>query len=148
MLSVIKLFDLASLKLCGPVEWNTPIPEKASGVYVIALADPTFAPSIDLTDAFQKRWNVDQEIIYIGRATSLRKRIREFYRHEHGAPRPHCGGQDIKLLQADMHVYWATTDQYCEAEKRMIDAFKLDVGQFPFGNKMRSAQRRREIYPR
>lgn len=150
-MSVVELFDLASLNLCGPVVWDTPILEKAAGVYVIALADPnlipTFAASADLTDTFQKRWNVDQEVIYIGRATSLRKRIRQFYRHKHGAPRPHRGGQDIKLLQADVNVYWAVTDNFCEAEKHMIDAFKLQVGQLPFGNKVRSAQSRKKLIP-
>jgi hypothetical protein len=145
MLKVADLFERAFLKMCGPVPWGTPVAESASGVYVITLIDPASVVIDVLPDVGRRRWNADQEIIYIGRATKLRKRLGQFYRHKFGASSPHRGGQDIKLLQAHMLVYWATSENFREAEKTLIDTFKREVGQFPFGNKVRAAQVRKII---
>ena len=142
MLSVPELFRRASLEMRGPVPWATSIPETASGVYVIALADPGANFTAKLSEDQLKRWNADEEIIYIGKATSIRKRIAQFYRHQYGRSSPHRGGQDIKLLTGATQIYWGVATKFAAAEKTLIDAFFDEVGALPFGNRMRAAQKR------
>jgi hypothetical protein len=145
MLSVPDLFRVVSLGMRGPVPWGTPIEETSSGVYVIALVDPA-APFVEnLSEAELARWNAGEEIIYIGRATGLRKRIAQFYRHEYGRSSPHRGGQDIKLLSASIQVCWAGASDCAAAERLMIDKFRAEVGALPFANRMRAARTRPPI---
>jgi hypothetical protein len=141
MLSVPELFQTLSLEMRGPVPWNTPIPETSSGVYVIGLVDPTtFAEN--LSEDERTRWNADEEIIYIGKATKLRKRLAQFYSHKYGRSSPHSGGQDILLLTASTQVYWASVSDCAAAEHDMIGAFCQQVGALPFGNRMRGTSKR------
>ncbi len=142
MLSVPELFRRASIEIRGHVAWGSAVPDTSSGVYVIALAEPAANFTAKLSEDQLKRWNADEEIIYIGRATQLRKRIAQFYRHEYGRSSPHRGGQDIKLLTGLTEVYWGSALDFAEAEKAMIDAFHAEVGALPFGNRMRAAQKR------
>ncbi|CAA2140603.1 GIY-YIG nuclease family protein [Hyphomicrobium sp. ghe19] len=142
MLSVPELFRRASIEMRGPVPWGSPVNDTSSGVYVIALAETAANFTQNLSEDQLKRWNADQEIIYIGRATRLRKRIAQFYRHEYGRSSPHRGGQDIKLLTGLTQLYWGDATDFANAEKTMIDAFRNEVGALPFGNRMRSAQKR------
>ena len=142
MLSVPELFRRASIEMRGPVAWESPVADTSSGVYVIALAEPGANFTANLSEDPLERWNADEEIIYIGRATRLRKRIAQFYRHEYGQSSPHRGGQDIKLLTGLTQVYWGLASEFAAAEKSMIDAFREEVGALPFGNRIRSAQKR------
>jgi hypothetical protein len=125
---VSELFEWASVEIRGPVPWGTAVAETASGVYVITLADPASVSVEHLCEAELRRWNTGQEIIYIGRATRIRRRVGQFYRHEQGRPSPHRGGQAIKLLDAPMQVYWGVTTNSPLAERTMIDAFQTKVG--------------------
>jgi hypothetical protein len=147
MLKATELFERTQLEMCGPVSWGASVAETASGVYVITLANPASVLIDVLPASVRLRWNADQEIIYIGRATKLSKRLSQFYRHKFGAPSPHRGGQDIKLLEANTLVCWAISESFREAEKAMIDIFKSEVGRLPFGNKIASAQNREKIIP-
>jgi hypothetical protein len=108
MLGVKELFEKASIEMRGPVPWLTPVPETASGVYAITLLQPLVVSIEKLPEPERSRWNAGQEIIYIGRATSLHRRIRQFYRHEYGRRSPHRGGQSVKLLVDPIQVYWGT----------------------------------------
>jgi hypothetical protein len=82
----------------------------------------------------------NQEVVYIGRSVHLRRRLSEFYRHVHGCPRPHRGGEDIKLLTAPKRVFWVKTADYAAAEDRLLQIFQSRVGAMPFGNRVRSAR--------
>lgn len=138
-----ELFARASVPMHGPVVWQTPIPENGSGVYVIALADPTRVSLARVEAGELGRWIGGQEIVYIGRAKHLRRRLRQFYRHQYGNPRPHRGGQSILLLDGEKLVYWGSATDFQQAEHRMIEAFRAAVGAMPFANRVRSAQARR-----
>lgn len=138
-----QLFSRASVPMRGPLPWRTPIPENGSGVYVIALAEPSRV-RVDHLDTDQRsRWVGGEEIVYIGRATRLRRRLSQFYRHRYGDRRPHSGGQSILLLECPMLVYWGPAADFREAEHRMIETFRATVGAMPFANRVRSAQPRR-----
>ena len=81
-ITVQEIFNAAGLLPCGPVSWGTPIPERSGGVYLIELMQP--------------KERDGQSIIYVGRIKrSLRRRMREFYKHRYGEKRPHSGGQAI-----------------------------------------------------
>jgi hypothetical protein len=142
MLGAKELFEKASIEMRGPVPWLTPVPETASGVYVITLLQPLAVSIEKLSEPERSRRNAGQEIIYIGRATSLHRRIRQFYRHEYGRRSPHRGGQAVKLLVDPIQVYWGTAPDCALAEHCMIEAFRSEVGDLPFANRVRAAQRR------
>lgn len=149
-ITVTEIFGAAGLWTCGPVDWKEPIRESGPGVYVVAIcpcADDV-CPSVDVsylqTDT-AARWVPFQAIIYIGRTKRpLSGRIGQFYRHVHGDRSPHRGGQDVILLQCPRWVYWSPTEEWANAEKKMIEYFKTKVGQFPFANRIRSARVREQ----
>lgn len=141
MLSVSELFQRTSLEMRGPVPWGDPVTETSSGVYVIALVDPTANFAEKLSETELTRWNEGEEIIYIGKATKLRRRISQFYRHKYGRSSPHRGGQDILLLTPSFQIYWATAPDCAAAEHAMIDAFQQQIRALPFGNRMRGARK-------
>ncbi len=140
-LPVAELFQRVPLEMRGPVPWGSPVPDTSSGVYVIALNDPAGAFLGNLAEAELARWNADEEIIYIGKATRLHRRLSQFYRHEYGRSSPHRGGQDILLLTASIQVYWARAADCAAAEHAMIEAFRSEIGALPFANQMRGARR-------
>jgi hypothetical protein len=119
-MNVRDVFQAAGLEPCGPASWGEPVPERGPGVYVVVA---------------------DDQIIYIGRSgRPLRRRLREFYRHRHGARSPHRGGQAVLLLKCPLVVYWAATADYAAAENCMIEFFKSQVGELPYANRVRSAR--------
>ena len=125
--TVQEIFNAAGLLPCGPVSWGTPIPERSGGVYLIELMQPKEGDG--------------QSIIYVGRIKrSLRRRMREFYKHRYGEKRPHSGGQAILKFAPSLWVYWAPTDACADAEDKMIEQFRKLVGRLPYGNRMRSAR--------
>jgi hypothetical protein len=122
MVAMQDVFGAAHLQPCGPAPWGDPIPENGPGVYVVALADR-------------------EEIVYIGRTKrSLRKRLKEFYRHKYGARSPHRGGQAVLALKCGLLIYWAATSDCAAAEHAMIEHVKMRVGSLPFANRVRSAR--------
>jgi hypothetical protein len=147
--TITELFNAAGLYPCGPVQWNVvdALTETSAGVYVVGLvSQPDQACNAWETPHFDdeivtNRWNRGQPAIYIGRTSrSLRRRLTEFYRHQHGQARPHRGGQDVKLLTCALWVYWAATSDPAIAEDKMIEHFRSKVGRLPFANRVRSAR--------
>lgn len=140
---VSDVFGAAGLLAHSPVAWGKTVPESRSGVYVVALVETLdqACPSVDvqsLPSLERRRWLDGQPVVYIGRATrSLQNRLAQFYRHKYGKRAPHRGGQAIKLLDCNLWVYWATTDDPVEAEAAMIAAFRLEVGALPYANRRR-----------
>jgi hypothetical protein len=141
-LTVAELFRKANLALHGPVRWNTPIPDKHPGVYVIGLSADANASSSEIDAEYlgvpeRLRWIANQPIVYIGQATrqTLATRLGQFYRHKYGAKSPHRGGQALKLLTCDLWVYWSPCDNPRGCESLMLDAFQKQSGQLPFANR-------------
>jgi hypothetical protein len=139
MLTAERLFDEAEIEMCGPVAWKTRLPETGPGIYVITTIDTKPDPR-RLDETSLKRWIYDEVIVYIGRSKNLRRRLNEFYRHKHGASRPHHGGQNILLLDCQLQVYWGTAGDYQAAERRLIETFKNRVQSMPFANHIRAAR--------
>ena len=71
-------------------------------------------------------WIPGEAVVYIGLAgTSLRSRVRGFYRTPLGDPRPHAGGHWLKtLLQLNTYsVWWSETHEPDRYEGELLDAF-------------------------
>ena len=87
--------------------------------------------------------------MYVGLAgTSLRTRVRDYYKTPLGARRPHAGGWFLKTLSNinDLYVHYAQTDTPNAVEDKMLRAFCAGVSEraraalhdpahpFPFAN--------------
>lgn len=141
--TVAEIFKAADLDPCGPVSWNTRLPETQPGVYVLSLlVDPhaefSDSPAPKLPKELSIKWLDRQPVVYIGRTRrSLQYRIGQFYRHKYGNKSPHRGGQSILLLDPKPWVFWARADDPTVAERKMIEAFREKTNALPFGNRCR-----------
>lgn len=94
--------------------------------------DPTVTP-----DALAANW-LDHEIVYIGKADQLRRRIRQFADFGAGKPSGHWGGRLIwQLAEPDkLRIAWKVTlgRVPVEVEAEMLTAFRREYGKPPFAN--------------
>ena len=102
----------------------------------------------DLGVRIARFWLPDEVVLYIGLATSLRSRVRGYYRTPLGARRPHSGGYFLKVLEnlGDLWVYYAPHPDPSAAESLMLRRFCSGVSDrsklaihdpahpFPFAN--------------
>jgi hypothetical protein len=83
-------------------------------------------PNLDtLAARLRAFWLPDETVVYIGLATSLRSRVRGYYRTPLGAMKPHAGGWWVKTLSVldELWVHYAPTPEFETAEKQMLKAF-------------------------
>lgn len=94
-------------------------------------------PSVS-DDALRANWVDDAEVVYIGKADNLRRRLREFARFGEGVPIGHWGGRLIWQLadSAELLVAWRETPGEIprDIEAEMITAFRDAFGKPPFAN--------------
>lgn len=75
-------------------------------------------------------WLPDETVLYVGLAGQpLRNRVRQYYKTPLGAARPHKGGWWLKTLSVlcDLHVHFAATADFKNAEESMLRAFAANV---------------------
>jgi hypothetical protein len=75
-------------------------------------------------------WLPDECVLYIGLAGQpLRTRVRQYYKTRIGAAKPHKGGWWLKTLSVltELHVHYAPTDGFKDAEEQMLRAFAAGV---------------------
>jgi hypothetical protein len=116
-------------------------------VPTIKLAGET--PSADaLAHHLSEFWLCDESILYIGKASSLPSRLRDYYNTPLGDRRPHAGGHWIKTLSVlpETFVYFAETSDPENKEDVLLRAFIRNVSEstkkhlrdpdhpFPFAN--------------
>jgi hypothetical protein len=84
-------------------------------------------PTVDeLVARLASFWLPDETVVYLGLAgTSLRTRIRDYYKTPLGARRPHAGGWFLKTLANidELFVHYAQADAPNAAEDAMLRAF-------------------------
>jgi hypothetical protein len=123
----------------------------SGGVYVVvrAAGEPLFLsvnpggrfkggdPSV-AEEALGVNWVDGAEVVYIGKADNLRRRLREYMRFGKGEPVGHWGGRLIWQLKDsdELLVAWAETPGRIprEVEAEMISAFREAFGKPPFAN--------------
>jgi excinuclease UvrABC nuclease subunit len=127
------------------------VPE-ASGVYLIIRPQPQPPIFLDHSTGghfrgqepdvaiqeLQQAWVPGAIVIYIGKATVLRNRLRSYMRFGYGEPAPHWGGRYIwQLTDApDLLVCWKmrSDEKPADVESQLIQEFKTRYGKRPFAN--------------
>jgi hypothetical protein len=124
----------------------------AGGVYVVwrvAADQPEFLdanlggrfkgrdPTVS-EDALRANWVDGAEVVYIGKAASLKRRIADFERFGRGAPIGHWGGRLIWQLadSVRLRIAWKPTPGLDpkRVESRLIGEFREIYGKPPFAN--------------
>jgi len=152
--TISDLFRAADLQLGGAVKWGEPVGCNQPGVYIVSLSPDrgllanapisqaavkcwiARAPGLtldgkrptaqELASRLSEFWLPDEAVLYIGCTTRpLRKRVRQYYSHVLGNPRPHIGGQWIKTLSVldCLTVFWAPTETPYPVEACALKAF-------------------------
>lgn len=83
-------------------------------------------PSFDLIKIeLWSHWHSKENILYIGKASDMGKRLNQFYRHKPGKSSPHAGGQWIKVLKGcdNLYIYTAACDNPDETEFKLLLKF-------------------------
>lgn len=152
-------FSRSQLEAHGFVGWVTfdylltadPCPT-SGGVYVVSRADQTAPCFLDRScggwfkgndptvphDHLVANWVETAEVVYIGKANSLRRRLREFAKFGAGQRIGHWGGRLIWQLEEafSLLVAWKETPGLDPAvvEANLIAEFRAAYGQPPFAN--------------
>jgi hypothetical protein len=120
------------------------------GVYaVFAAGDPAFAevscgghfkgkdPTVPVA-TLRGEWVPGSDVLYIGKANVLNRRLREFAAFGAGRPIGHWGGRYIWQLEGcqDLMVGWVATPEEDPriVEGRLLESFVAEHGGFPFAN--------------
>lgn len=124
---------------------------KEEGVYQIlrlSSTPPTFLqkgtggyfkgkePNVSI-DELRSNWVVDEPVVYIGKASELYKRIRQYMQFGSGKAVGHFGGRYIwQLSDSDgLIVCWKCVSESRSVEAAMIEEFKNSHnGKRPFAN--------------
>lgn len=125
---------------------------QTGGVYVVvqaAGAQPDFLdsnpggrfkdkdPTVDAA-ALEANWVDGAEVVYIGKADQLRRRLRQFAQFGAGKPIGHWGGRLIWQLarSTELIVAWRETlgEVPKEVESAMLAEFRAAYGKPPFAN--------------
>ena len=87
-------------------------------------------------EVLQRRWISGATAIYIGKATSLRTRLRQFRDFGRGRPVGHWGGRYIWQLagSGDLVVAWRPCSNPGAEEGRLLRAFETRYSTLPFAN--------------
>lgn len=95
--------------------------------------DPTVPP-----DVLKAKWVDGSPLLYIGKATNLRTRLRQYARFGQGAAIGHYGGRYIWQIESsqDLLIAWMSTvaEDPREVEVRLIGEFRQVFGAAPFAN--------------
>lgn len=88
------------------------------------------------TETLRDNWVVGANVVYIGKATSLRSRVGQLIKFGHGSNIGHQGGRYLwQLADAfDLLVAWQGHPDPSGRETALIEAFVDDYGTFPFAN--------------
>ena len=126
-MTVEELLGIVGLAPAGEMGWADRCPERAPGVYVVTCGENL--------DADGQQVQVG-EIVYVGKATRLRTRLRQYSRQTFGRGN-HRGGVRVLHIPAEARrVHWAVCHEPRDAERAMIAAFVARHGRRPFANRV------------
>lgn len=87
-------------------------------------------------DVLRGRWHAGTPILYVGKADSLRARIRALVRFAAGEPVGHWGGRYLWQVEGSetFLVGWRENDNPRELERELLADFAAHFGSLPFAN--------------
>lgn len=152
-------FQSAGLEGAGFVGWlrfgevrSSTLCPRTGGVYVVTYGGgaPAIFPEVSCGGWFKEKdpsnsraalganWVDDAEVVYIGKADNLRRRIIQFADFGAGRPVGHWGGRLIWQLPSvsDLLIAWKETpDQIpLQFEADLVERFRDIYGKPPFAN--------------
>jgi hypothetical protein len=114
----------------APVPTTAPVRDRAIAellnVHPELMVDGRRPTPADLQERIASFWLVDEPVLYIGLAgTSVRTRVKQYYRTLLGARKPHAGGWFLKTLQVlpDLWVHYAAAEVPKVSEHQLLEAF-------------------------
>lgn len=127
-------------------------PTSSSGVYILCAPEgfvPKFIPPSEAraagnvyfpwqVDRLAEKWVEDAEVLYIGKSTQIRRRLRQLIRHAQGRSVNHTGGEIVWQLRGfeRLIICWRQAKRPRKVERSLIRAFKnSQEGQLPFANR-------------
>ena len=140
-------------------DWIAICPSSA-GVYVVLCADcqrPSFLASSSgghfkgrdptvAIERLEREWIDGIDVLYIGKADLLRRRIEQLLIFSEGEPIGHWGGRFLWQLEGhkDFEIAWITTpdERPVDAEAKLLIKFRDEFGQLPYAN-IQGPQRQR-----
>ncbi len=131
----------------------TDAPSSQGGVYLLCAPPgfrPRFIPPDDArtngnvsfpwpVERLVEKWVEGAEVLYIGKGTQLRRRIRQLIRHSQGLVVTHTGGEIVWQLRnsGQLLVCWRPYPDPRRAERTHIQEFRrANQGRLPFANRM------------
>jgi len=89
-------------------------------------------------ERLEREWIHEAEVLYVGKANLLRRRIDQLMRFSEGKPVGHWGGRFLWQVKGheEFEVAWLTTlgAKPVEVEAGLLDDFRAEFGQMPFAN--------------
>lgn len=145
--------------VCAWQDWIATVPSSA-GVYVVlctASLEPSFLaassggrfkgrdPTVAV-ERLEREWIEGVEVLYVGKADLLRRRIEQLLKFSEGEPVGHWGGRFLWQLEGhkDFEIAWITTpdERPVDAEAKLLIKFRDEFGQLPYAN-IQGPQRQR-----
>ena len=118
------------------------VPTKTTPVFLAVGTGGHFKqrnPNVTIEE-LKSNWVGDSHIVYIGKATSLKKRLKQYMEFGQGKPVGHWGGRliwqlaDVKDFLVCWHTY-VTEKLASDTESELIQKFKVEHnGHRPFAN--------------
>ena len=115
-------------------------PSNSSGVYILCAPEgfePEFIPPSEAraagnvsfpwpVDRLTEKWVKDPEVLYIGKSTQLRRRLRQLIRHAQGRTVNHTGGEIVWQLRGfeRLIICWRNRQNDLGNSNTLIQAFK------------------------
>lgn len=144
------------LKISEVISDNCKMIPAKPGIYIVFSSNrkmPVFCdsfkefsidpiPARDLNTLW-RNWIEETSILYIGKATNLRNRLKAYIKWGRGKKSAlgHKGGRDIWQIQNvdDLLLAWRVEEKENPEiiEKKMLDAFKERFKKYPFANHRR-----------
>jgi hypothetical protein len=120
-------------RVCRDAPINAAALDELSAVCPELTLDGTQHPTREqLGERIGAYWLPDETVLYVGLAGQpLRTRVRQYYKTPLGAVKPHRGGWWLKTLSvlADLHVHFAATADFKDAEEQMLRTFAANVSE-------------------
>lgn len=124
--------------------------ELRPGIYVVfrlSAAAPSFRtrssggwfkgkdPTVPV-DVLRSRWHAETPLLYVGKANSLRRRVRALLQFGAGDPIGHWGGRYLWQLadSESLLVAWRDDDDPRGLELQLLAEFRSQFGSLPFAN--------------